>query len=127
MTVEGWEAGSAVSEVFGLQFLVSDGLGEGEPAFQGDGSFVGIFLERLVGFKVVVGLGCVVIKVFGRVCRTGRGQFCVVCDVGSFSDRGHCGWVAGVEVGTFVLASFSIEDCNIGVFVGCAGTAKKLL
>jgi hypothetical protein len=51
----------------------------------------------------------------------------IVFEVGGFRDRCHCGWIVGVEVGTFIFACFSIEDCDIRVLVWCTSFPEEIL
>jgi hypothetical protein len=127
MAVKRRKSGSAVSEVFGLGFSVGDRLGESNPAFDGNGSLMRVFMDRFITFVVVVSVNCVVIEVLRKVGRIGRWMAVVVLEVGGFGNRGHGSCIASIEVRTFVFASFSVEDCNIRVFVGCTSSAEEFL
>jgi hypothetical protein len=127
MAVKRRKTGSAVSEVFRLGFSVGDRLGEGNPAFDGDGSLMWVFMGRFITFVVVVSVSCVVIEVLKRVGRIGRWMAGVVLEVGGFRNRGHGNCIAGIEVRTFVFASLSVEDCNVRVFVRCTSAPEEFL
>lgn len=54
MAVEGWKAGSAISQVFGLRFFVSNVLRQRNPFSDGETSFARLVMESLVGVKCVI-------------------------------------------------------------------------
>ena len=80
----------------------------------------------LVGFEITV-----VVAVFDDPVRGvagwSRGKLEVVFKIWDFGAWGHCSWIVGIEVGAFVFAGFSVEDSDVGVFVGCAGTTQEFL